>query len=58
MSFTPGDKVTVVMNPQCHGTVLENNDGDINVKLDNHTVSQQFKTSDLKPRKYEQQPQS
>jgi|HubBroStandDraft_2_1064218.scaffolds.fasta_scaffold2485002_2 hypothetical protein len=50
MTFKPEDKVTVLMNLQCHGTVLESNEESTNVKLDNFATTTTFKTSELKLR--------
>ena len=58
MSFASGNKVTVVMNPQCHGVVIESDADTATVKLDHFPVVRTFKTSELKSRNNEQQPQS
>ena len=59
VTFMPDDKVTVLMNLQCHGVVLESTEESTDVKLDNFPLSMQFRTAELKLRetKDEQQPQ-
>ena len=59
MTFAPDDKVTVLMNTQCHGTVLKSDEANTLVRLDRLSFDMLFKTLELKLRRTdEQQPQS
>jgi hypothetical protein len=52
VTFAQDDKVTVIANPQCHGTVLESDETHTIVMLDNFQGSQvTLKTAQLKPRR-------
>jgi hypothetical protein len=48
VTFAQDDKVTVIANPQCHGTVLESGETETNVKLDNLNVAVLFFNSELR----------
>ena len=49
--FALDDEVTVLLNLQCHGKVIESDDKETNVRLNNPSgMSMKFKTSDLKLR--------
>jgi hypothetical protein len=50
VTFAPDDKVTVIANPQCHGTVLESDEAYTNVKMDNFSFTILFRTDELKLR--------
>jgi hypothetical protein len=45
--FNPGDRVTVLLNTQCHGTVLNSTETETDVKLDNG-MTMRFKTEELR----------
>jgi hypothetical protein len=50
MTFAQDDKVTVIANPQCHGTVLDSDEANTLVRLDRLSFNMLFKTSKLKLR--------
>jgi hypothetical protein len=50
-TFKANDKVTVIMNSQCHGKVLESNEKTTNVKLDHFPSPVVFDTEELRLRK-------
>jgi hypothetical protein len=53
LMFAPDDKVTLLMNTQCHGVVLESDEATTLVRLDRLSFDMLFKTSELKLRKKE-----
>ena len=52
--FAPDDKVTLLMNTQCHGVVLESDEANTLVRLDRLSFDMLFKTSELKLRRIDE----
>jgi hypothetical protein len=49
--FAPDDKVTLLINTQSHGTVLESDGANTLVRLDRLSFDMLFKTSELRLRR-------